>query len=76
MNPDHKFVFDVDVIDEIRERRDPNDDKFLELAAGGSAACLVTGDEDLLVLNPFRGISVMTTAQFLEWISRQIGDEE
>lgn len=45
--------------------RDPKDDKFLELAVDGRADVVVTGDKDLLVLNPFRGIGVMTPAQFL-----------
>ena len=34
--------------------RDPKDDKLLELAVSGKADFLVTGDKDLLVLNPFR----------------------
>ncbi|MDB5017911.1 MAG: hypothetical protein JWQ84_2743 [Mucilaginibacter sp.] len=46
--------------------RDPKDDKFLELACTVNAKCIVTGDQDLLVLNPFRGISIKTAAQFLE----------
>src|SRR5258708_26627778 len=40
---------------EIVECRDPKDDKFLELACSAKAKCIVTGDQDLLVLNPFRG---------------------
>ena len=49
----------------IAECRDPKDDKFLELAYWGNAKCIVTGDQDLLVLNPFRGIPIKTAAQFL-----------
>jgi putative PIN family toxin of toxin-antitoxin system len=45
--------------------RDPKDDKFLELAVCGNASFLVTGDQDLLVLHPFHGISILTPAQFL-----------
>jgi len=51
---------------EIVECRDPNDNKFLELACSANAKCIITGDQDLLVLNPFRGISIKTAAQFLE----------
>ncbi len=36
--------------------RDPKDNKFLELAVCGKADCIITGDADLLVLNPFRTI--------------------
>ena len=56
----------VQITETIRECRDPNDDKFLELIVSASASFLVTGDQDLLALHPFRGISILTPAQFLE----------
>lgn len=46
--------------------RDPKDDKLLELAIGGAADFLVTGDKDLLVLNPFRGVEIITPREFLD----------
>jgi len=46
--------------------RDPKDDKFLELAVAGKADCIITGDKDLLVLHPFRGIPIMTASDFLD----------
>lgn len=46
--------------------RDPKDDCFLSLAVSGQAQTLITGDQDLLVLNPFRGVAVMTPRQFLD----------
>jgi putative PIN family toxin of toxin-antitoxin system len=49
---------------EIVECRDPNDDKLLELACSANAKCIITGDQDLLVLNPFRGIPIKTAVQF------------
>jgi putative PIN family toxin of toxin-antitoxin system len=49
----------------IRACRDPKDDKFLEVAVHGRADLIVTGDSDLLDLNPFRGIAVLTPAQYL-----------
>jgi len=49
----------------IRACRDPNDDKFLELAVHGHADFIITGDQDLLMLNPFRGIAILTPAAFL-----------
>jgi hypothetical protein len=45
--------------------RDPKDDKYLELAIDSNAVCIVTGDKDLLVLNPFRNIKILTAADFL-----------
>lgn len=55
----------VESIETIRVCRDPADDKFLELAVSGNASYLITGDEDLLVLKPFRGISILTPKNFL-----------
>jgi hypothetical protein len=49
----------------IAECRDPRDNKFLELAVAGNASCIVTGDKDLLVLNPFRGIKIISPGEFL-----------
>ena len=46
--------------------RDPKDDKLLELAVSGNADFLVTGDKDLLVLNPFRGVEIITPRKFLD----------
>ena len=49
----------------VRACRDPRDDKFLELAVNGEASLIVTGDNDLLSLNPFRGIPIITPASYL-----------
>ena len=45
--------------------RDPRDDKFLELAIAGRADFLVTGDVDLLTLDPFHGTAIMDPATYL-----------
>jgi putative PIN family toxin of toxin-antitoxin system len=45
--------------------RDPKDDIFLSVALAGQADALVTGDSDLLSLNPFRSIPILTPAEFL-----------
>lgn len=55
----------VEITESIQACRDPEDDKILELAVSGGAAYIVTGDADLLALNPFRGIAVVTPAEFL-----------
>lgn len=55
----------VEVRGVIKVCRDPDDDKLLEMAIAGGADCLVTGDQDLLILNPFRGVPVLTPAQFV-----------
>ena len=50
----------------IQACRDPKDDKFLEVAANGNTATIVTGDADLLVLHPFQGIEILTPAAYLD----------
>jgi putative PIN family toxin of toxin-antitoxin system len=55
----------VDIFEEITMCRDPKDDKFLELAVNGNANVIITGDKDLLVLHPFRGIAILNPPQFL-----------
>lgn len=54
----------VPVTHTVADCRDPNDNKFLELALSGEAAWIVTGDADLLVLHPYRGIALVTPAEF------------
>lgn len=49
----------------IQDCRDLKDNKFLELAVEAKARCVITGDKDLLVLNPFRGIPILTPSDFL-----------
>lgn len=55
----------IDVTEQINECRDPKDNKYLELALSSQAECIVTGDDDLLVLNPWRGIEILTVQEFL-----------
>ncbi len=56
----------VDITHTVQVCRDPKDDKFLALALSGNATCIVSGDKDLLVLHPFRGVQILTPRQFLE----------
>src|SRR5436309_16084392 len=56
----------VEVLQPIRASRDPKDDKFLEAAVNGLADVLVTGDKDLLKLHPFRGITILTLASYVD----------
>jgi uncharacterized protein len=56
----------VTITERIAACRDPKDDKFLELAVNGRADLIVTGDRDLLTLNPFRQIPIITPAEFVQ----------
>lgn len=55
----------VEIIEKVQECRDPKDDKILELALNGGAEYIVSGDKDLLVLNPFRDVKIVTVEEFL-----------
>lgn len=56
----------VEIDETIIACRDPKNDKFLELAVAGNADFLITGDEDLLVLKPFRTVEIITPREFLD----------
>ena len=56
----------VEITEEIVECRDPKDNKFLELAVCGKADYIISGDKDLLTLNPFRGIAILKPDEFLK----------
>ncbi|MGB5974065.1 MAG: putative toxin-antitoxin system toxin component, PIN family [Nodosilinea sp.] len=44
----------VNIREKIAICRDPKDDQFLEMATNGNADWLITGDQDLLVLQSWR----------------------
>ena len=46
--------------------RDEKDNKFLSLALSIPADILVSSDDDLLVLNPYKGIRILTVRQYAE----------
>lgn len=50
----------------ITDCRDSKDNKFLELAVSARASCIITGDKDLLMLHPFRGIPILNATDFLK----------
>lgn len=59
----------VETTERVFACRDPKDNRFLECALAGHADYLVTGDLDLLVLHPFRGIPILRPAEFLRRLS-------
>ena len=55
----------IDITENITACRDPKDDKFLSLAVCAKATFILTGDNDLLDLNPFRNIPILSPSEFL-----------
>ena len=53
-----------EISESLTDCRDPKDNKFLELAVAANASCIITGDNDLLVLHPFRNIPILNAADF------------
>jgi uncharacterized protein len=49
--------------------RDRDDDVVLATARAGECAAIVTGDQDLLILDPFQGIRVLAPSRFWQWES-------
>ena len=63
----HTHLFDVQEADELSVQpacRDPKDNKFLALALVCEADAIISSDNDLLVLNPWRSIPILTPAGF------------
>ena len=63
----------IEVTETINVCRDAKDDKFISLAKEGNASSIITGDKDLLILNPFKinlidstqNIYIITPSEFL-----------
>ena len=47
--------------------RDPKDNAMLECALEGGVSAIISGDRDIQVLSPFRGIPVFGPKEFLSW---------
>lgn len=47
--------------------RDRDDDVVLTTALAGECTAIITGDQDLLILNPFRSIHVLAPSTFWKW---------
>ena len=54
-----------DPSDRVTDCRDPKDNKYLELALASRAEIIVSSDEDLLVLDPWRGVRILRPADYL-----------
>lgn len=48
--------------------RDPKDSMFLACAVEGEANVIVTGDDDLLTIGEYEGITIMRATDFVAWL--------
>jgi putative PIN family toxin of toxin-antitoxin system len=55
----------IATISNFTDCRDIKDNKFLNLAYDSGAAYIITGDHDLLILNPFYNIQIISPSTFL-----------
>jgi uncharacterized protein len=49
----------------VTDCRDPKENKYLELALAAGAETIVSSDDDLLVLHPWRGVRILLPADYL-----------
>ena len=56
----------VPVFTEVAECRDADDNRLLALALDSESDYIVTGDQDLLTMSPWRGIEIVSPRAFLE----------
>jgi putative PIN family toxin of toxin-antitoxin system len=62
--------------DLIPSCRDPRDDKFLALALVAKAGLIISSDDDLLALHPWRGIPIVRPAEFVAGVRNVTNPDE
>ena len=58
----------IAVTTRVHECRHEKDNKFLELAISGGAKIILSGDNDLLSMHPWRGVAIVTPLGFLNML--------
>ncbi len=66
-----KSALQVEPTDRVTDCRDSKDNKYLELALAAGAKTIISSDDDLLVLHPWRGISIVTPSAFVTLIESE-----
>jgi len=56
----------VSTVQLVRECRDQKDNKFPEVALNGRADMIITGDADLLEMNPWRGVAILSPTEYAD----------
>lgn len=55
----------IEPTSQVHDCRDPRDNKFLALALYSQSSLIVSGDQDLLVLHPWRGVRILSPGDFI-----------
>lgn len=66
LNPLIRSMEVIEPASKIEICRDPDDDKFINCARDAQAMYIVSGDKDLLVIQQFENISIVTAKEFCE----------
>ena len=61
-----KYIHVLPSHSHIEACRDPDDNKFIECAIDNRCIYIVSGDKDLLVLEQYEDIGILTVSEFLE----------
>ena len=67
------FILNAEIIvnkEEIEVCRDHDDDKFIECAVSANALYIVSGDKDLLDLEKYANVKILTASEFLKLQSK------
>ena len=57
------------VLSEVDDCRDPDDNRLLALALDSESDYILTGDRGLLLLNPWRGVRIVSPREFLDTVA-------
>jgi putative PIN family toxin of toxin-antitoxin system len=56
----------IEPVTHIDVCRDPDDNKFIECACDAKCLYIVSGDKDLLSVNKYKDVQILTVAEFLD----------
>lgn len=55
----------------VRTCRDPDDDKFIACAIDAECLYIVSGDKDLLEIEIYKDVKILTVSDFLEIVYKE-----
>ena len=66
LRSEYRILRNIEPISHVELSRDPDDDKFIGCAKDARALYIVSGDKDLLVLEHYENIQIVTAKEFCE----------